>query len=109
MKGKRAEGIFGGKLELKSQLISPDKGVVMIKSILVRSLWTKKLFSLRPCCAVGINIEEWSLIDGWITPQFLSTIRLCISNVFTCLFRGGKTQKMTSLGILSAYHSLFLS
>ena len=57
-----------------------------------------------PCCAVGIKIA--GLVTGRIAPQFPSSIRLSISNVFTCLFRGGKTQKMTSLGILSAYLSL---
>ena len=62
-------------------------------------------FSLfLPCCAVGIKTA--GPVTGWIAPQFPSTIRLSISNVFTCLFRGGKTQKMTSRGILSAYLSL---
>ena len=69
-----------------------------------RERQTQFLTSLfLPCCAVLIPT---GLVTGWIAPQFPSTIRLSISNVFTCLFRGGKTQKMTSRGILSAYLSL---
>ena len=54
------------------------------------------------CCdTLGSMIlnKKWELLRG-IGPQFLSNIRLCISNVFACLFREGETQKMTSGGIL---------